>query len=52
MASGHRMDVGLGEPVPVYLLYLTAWVSADGVVNFRDDIYSLDKRVRTTSLTE
>ncbi len=52
VASGNRMDVALGEPVPVYLLYLTAWVSADGVVNFRDDIYSLDKRVRTTSLTE
>ena len=29
----------LGEPVPIDLVYLNAWVSADGRVNFRRDVY-------------
>ncbi len=47
----NRRDVSLAEPVPVYLLYLTAWVDDSGVVNFRDDVYDIDRRVRTSSLT-
>jgi len=47
----NRLDVSLAEPVPVYLLYLTAWVDDSGVVNFRDDVYDIDRRVRTSSLT-
>lgn len=46
-----RLDVRLAETVPIYLLYLTAWVDEYGVVNFRDDIYDIDRRVRTSSLT-
>ncbi len=46
-----RVDVPLAETVPIYLLYLTAWVNEHGVVNFRDDIYDIDRRVRTSSLT-
>lgn len=47
----NRRDVRLAETVPVYLLYLTAWVDDSGVVNFRDDVYDIDRRVRTSSLT-
>ena len=32
----------LAKPVPVYWVYITAWAVADGVVNFRNDIYGLD----------
>ena len=28
--------------MPVYFVYITAWSTADGVVQFRDDIYHLD----------
>jgi len=42
--SGKRKDVYLKKTVPVYMLYLTAWVDEHGVVNFRDDIYGRDGR--------
>ena len=29
-------------PVPLYWIYITAWATTDGVVNFRNDIYNLD----------
>jgi murein L,D-transpeptidase YcbB/YkuD len=37
-------SVYLKQPVPVYLLYLTAFVR-DGVLHFRDDPYRKDRRV-------
>ncbi len=40
--SGERIDVKLAEPVPVYWNYITAWSTRNGVVQFRDDIYSRD----------
>lgn len=40
--SGERIDVELAEPVPVYWNYITAWSTKNGVVQFRDDIYSRD----------
>ena len=44
--DGRKEDwVILPTPVPVYLLYLTAWLEKDGVLNFRDDIYGHDKRM-------
>jgi murein L,D-transpeptidase YcbB/YkuD len=32
----------LAEPLPIMLTYQTAWVDADGLVQFRPDIYGLD----------
>ena len=40
--SGERVDVKLTNPVPVYWVYITAWATPDGVVQFRDDIYQRD----------
>lgn len=40
--SGERVDVKLVEPVPVYWNYITAWSTRNGVIQFRDDIYSRD----------
>ena len=40
--SGERVDAKLAKPVPVYWVYVTAWATPDGVVQFRDDIYNKD----------
>lgn len=43
LAGQDTRTVHLPEPVPVYLLYWTAWVDADGTVQFRRDIYDRDE---------
>jgi murein L,D-transpeptidase YcbB/YkuD len=40
--SGERKDARILRPVPLYWVYVTAWATPDGVVQFRDDIYSRD----------
>ena len=40
--SGQRLDVKLSAPVPVYWVYITAWATPDGIVQFREDIYHRD----------
>ena len=42
--SGERIDAKLDKKkqVPVFWAYITAWSMPDGVVHFRNDIYSLD----------
>jgi murein L,D-transpeptidase YcbB/YkuD len=46
LRSGKTRNVFLHEPVPVLLLYWTAWVGAEGRVNFRNDLYGRDKVVQ------
>ena len=40
--SGERLDARLKQPVPVFWVYITAWATPDGLVQFRDDIYNKD----------
>ena len=40
--TGQNTPIQLADPVPVYFVYITAWASEDGVVQFRDDIYERD----------
>lgn len=42
LQSGQRMDARPPEPIPVYWVYITAWGTPDGVIQFRDDIYGKD----------
>jgi murein L,D-transpeptidase YcbB/YkuD len=42
---GTNQGVTLPIAVPIYLVYLTAWVDQDGTMNFRDDIYGRDTRL-------
>ena len=45
LAAGEEQHVALEKPVPVYLLYHTAWAEEDGTVQFREDIYGLDRQL-------
>ena len=38
-----RRDVNLKRPVPLKMVYMTAWANDNGTVHFRDDIYQLDQ---------
>ncbi|MGL4440215.1 MAG: L,D-transpeptidase family protein [Bosea sp. (in: a-proteobacteria)] len=40
--SGERINAPIPGGVPVYWVYVTAWGTAEGDVNFRDDIYQKD----------
>lgn len=42
IASGKRGDVRPREPIPVAWTYLTGYVTPDGAVHFRPDVYGLD----------
>ena len=41
-AHDERKSVILTNPIPVHLVYFTAWVDDDETVNFRKDIYGRD----------
>lgn len=42
IASGERINARIANPVPCYWVYITAWATPDGGVQFRDDIYNKD----------
>lgn len=40
--GGNRIDAKVASPVPVYWIYITAWGTPEGLIQFRDDIYGRD----------
>jgi murein L,D-transpeptidase YcbB/YkuD len=41
--AGRKTEaVSLAQPLPLHIVYDTAWIDADGTVNFRTDVYGLD----------
>lgn len=45
VASGVETSIALRNPIPVYIVYLTAWVGEDGEVHFRPDLYGRDAQI-------
>jgi len=43
VASGKTETIPLHRPLPVHILYQTAWVDAGGTVELRDDVYGHDR---------
>ena len=43
MNSGTEQFVKLKKAIPVFITYYTAWIDANGKLNFRDDIYGHDE---------
>ena len=42
MRTDKTRNIPLREPIPLYVVYWTAWLDGNGDINFRDDIYKRD----------
>ena len=47
--TGEQKNVALKSPVALYWVYITAWATEDGIVQFRRDIYNKDGVGETAS---
>jgi len=45
LSTGAETRVDLNDPVPVHIVYRTAFVTANGSANFRRDIYGRDAKI-------
>ena len=39
--------IGLPKAIPVFIVYFTTWVDKNGLLNFRNDIYGHDEKMKT-----
>lgn len=46
IADTNTKTLRLEKPLTVYLMYMTAWADDDGTINFRDDLYGHDGRLK------
>jgi murein L,D-transpeptidase YcbB/YkuD len=44
MHAGTETHVRLKTPIPIHIVYFTAWVDGAGGVHFRDDVYGYDAK--------
>lgn len=52
IATGQRHDVHLPKKVPVAWIYLTAWMTRDQTIQFRNDIYDQDEQLLEATAEE
>ena len=52
IAAGALRVVNLPHKMPVAWVYLTGWVTRDGTVNFRDDVYKHDNSLDRSALAD
>lgn len=52
IATGQRHDVRVTRKVPVAWIYLTAWMTKDQTVHFRNDIYAQDEQLLEATAEE
>ena len=51
LKDGGNRTIRLLEPIPLHIVYDTAWVDEDGTVEFRDDVYGRDRNLRNSGAT-
>ena len=52
IATGQRQDIHLPKKIPVAWIYLTAWMTRDQTVQFRNDIYAQDEQLLEATAEE
>lgn len=52
IAAGEIKDIPIPKPLPVHILYFTAWVDDNGVVEFRRDVYGQDAKLEAALAQE
>jgi murein L,D-transpeptidase YcbB/YkuD len=52
IATGQRQDIHLPKKFPVAWIYLTAWMTRDQTVQFRNDIYDQDQQLLEATAEE
>src|ERR1700722_17167005 len=52
IASGESKVINLPHKIPVAWVYLTGWVTRDGTVEFRDDVYKHDEALDRNALAD
>ncbi len=45
LLKNKTFNIALQPNMPIYIVYFTAWVNSAGELNFRNDIYNLDKQL-------
>jgi L,D-transpeptidase YcbB len=52
IATGQRHDIHLPKKLPVAWIYLTAWMTKDQTIQFRNDIYDQDQQLLEATAEE
>ncbi len=52
ISTGQREDIALPRKVPVAWVYLTAWMTKDQTIQFRNDIYDQDEQLLEATAEE
>ncbi len=52
IATGQRHDIAVTRKIPVAWIYLTAWMTKDQTVQFRNDIYAQDEQLLEATAEE
>lgn len=52
IASGQHLEIAMTKKVPVAWIYLTAWMTKDQTVQFRNDVYRQDEQLLEATAEE
>ncbi len=52
IATGERKVINLPRKMPVAWVYLTGWMTRDGIIEFREDVYAHDEALDRDALDE
>ncbi|WFU38709.1 L,D-transpeptidase family protein [Bradyrhizobium sp. CB82] len=52
IATGQHLEVAMARKVPVAWIYLTAWMTKDQTIQFRNDVYNQDEQLLEATAEE